>query len=204
MCEISSSLLFGTGYQFNFFVINKELRRSWVNFTTFEIIAPEGKISKARHSRSSDRRYKTGLTRRSIAIQCHERSLFRALTKDKSVGPESPPAFLSGSIFITIIDCHPESELHPTFKRIKLHGFFRQFNFIDRPLCVNVAGNKSGRAAHPCFFKHHLTAQVILNSTKRIIIKCDLRVLLIVGDHELNRVAIPRAVSGVFVIFIRN
>ena len=204
MCEISSSLLFGTGYQFNFFVINEKLRRSWVNFTTFEIIAPEGKISKARHSGPSDCRDKTRFTRRSITIQCHERSLFWALAKDKSVSPESPPAFLSGSIFITVINCHPKSELHPTFECVELHRFLRQFNFINGPFSVDVARNKSGRAAHACFLEHHLISQSILNSTECIIIKCDLRILLIISDHQLNRVAIPRAVSGVFVVFISD
>ena len=49
-----------------------------------------------------------------------------------------------------------------------------------------------------------IVAEGAFHAAERVVVQRDLRVASLVGDHELDRVTVPRAVRRVLVVFVRH
>ena len=121
---------------------------------------------------------------------------------------ETTPTFLAGSVFISIIDGHAQAETHATFEFFKAKRFLGKLDLVISALGFCISNdNRFGRgrigACRRTGFVHddHITC-FVFDPTQCIVVKSDLSVTGIIGNHQLNRVPVPCAVGSVFVVII--
>src|SRR5206468_1787871 len=125
---------------------------------------------------------------------------------------------------IAVVDRHSESELRSAFQRRQTESRLRQFYLVSGFLlcevafndrccrtvtrwisawtCLVVNNNASIRSAG--WVGGNKGSRRVFVAAKRVIVKCYLLGPGCIGDHKLDRIAIPGVAGDVFMVIVRH
>ena len=123
---------------------------------------------------------------------------------DESVCSEAAPSLLAWGGLIAVVDRHTESELRSKFQAIDTQGRLGQLDFVNGAFRFRITRHNCLGAPWPRLVQDDDVSQRVLDTAKGVVVESNLCVLLVIGNHKLNGIAVPRAVGGIFMILVRH
>ena len=136
--------------------------------------------------------------------QGEESRFARRLAEHDGVGTQTAPALLTilTSAVVTVIDGHSQTELNAALEGLNREGSLRELDLVGGALGGSVAGHDRLSAAGAGFVVHDGLSDIAFHATESVVVEGDLLGAVGAGDHQLDRVTIPRALGGILVIVV--
>ena len=108
---------------------------------------------------------------------------------------QSAPTALAWSGLIAVVNRHAKTELSAALQLRQTERRFGQFDFVGGPLGSDVAAHDSFGPARSGFMHDNRASESRLNAAEGVVVKGDLCGSIRAGNHQLDGVAVPRAVG---------
>ena len=120
------------------------------------------------------------------------------------MSPQTAPALLTilASAVVTVVDGHAQTELHAALKLRDVQGGPRELDLVGSALAGAIAGHDGFSATGAGLVHDDGLAQITFHTTKGVVVQSHLLGAVSTGDHQLDGVAVPRALGGVFVVVV--
>ena len=141
---------------------------------------------------------------RNDRAQGEQSRLGRSLAEDNGVGTQTAPALLAvlASAAVTVIDGHAQTELHAALQGLDRQRSLRELDLVGGALGGPIAGHDRLGTTGAGLMHDDGLAQIGFHATEGVVVKSHLLGAVGAGDHQLDRVTVPRALGRVLVVVV--
>ena len=120
------------------------------------------------------------------------------------MGTQTAPALLTilASAVVAVIDGHAQAELDAALELLDGQGGLRELDLVGGALAGAVAGHDGFSTTGAGLVHDDGLAQITFNATEGVVVQSHLLGAVGAGDHQLDRVTVPRALGGVLVVVV--
>ena len=128
--------------------------------------------------------------------------LRRRLAEHEGVGAETAPTALARGRLVAVVDGHAEAELHVAGQLVDTERGLRKLDLVGGLVGDRVAGDDRFGAAGTGLVVDDHVAGGAFDAAQRVVVERHLGAAVGIGDHQLDRVAVPRAVRRVLMVIV--